>query len=300
MTNQNVSRAIFFLVAANLLASLSDVSLKILNGEVPTFQYVFIRQSISLLLLLPFWLRMDRSEWKKGCDWVTFWRAQLILLGSACAMVAITHLPLATANAMFYVGPLLVLPLAFIFLGERPNASKVFATFLGFIGVLIVLRPEHFHWAAIIALGSALSMGVGNILIRKVPADQSLISTLFWTTLMTVPFAFVLAYWEWAPISLRHVLWIVAINLFVLAYHALVVKAFQQAPASQIALAEYSGLAFVTFFGVIWFDEVPDLFTVLGILLIIIPMMPIRWRSWLRRRQKINDDVKSQQNVSPL
>ncbi len=285
------------MVAANLLASLSDVSLKILNGEVPTFQYVFIRQTISLILLLPFWLKMDRSEWKKGCDWITFWRAQLILLGSACAMIAITHLTLATANAMFYVGPLLVLPLAFVFLGERPPASKVFATFLGFIGVLIVLRPEQFHWAAIVALGSALSMGAGNILIRKVPANQSLISTLFWTTLMTVPFAFALAYWQWAPISLQHVLWIVAINLFVLSYHALVVKAFQQAPASQIALAEYSGLAFVTFFGVIWFDEVPDLFTVLGILLIIMPMMPIRWRKLLRRKQ---NDINTQQNVTPL
>ncbi len=300
MTNQNVSRAIFLLVVANLLASLSDVSLKILNGEVPTFQYVFIRQTISLLILLPFWLRMDRSELTKGCNWITFWRAQLILLGSACAMVAITHLPLATANAMFYVGPLLVLPLAFIFLGERPAASKVFATFLGFVGVLIVLRPEQFHWAAIVALGSALSMGVGNILIRRVPTDQSLLSTLFWTTLMTVPFAFVLAYREWAPITVEHVLWIVAINLFVLSYHALVVKAFQQAPASQIALAEYSGLAFVTFFGVIWFDEVPDIFTVLGILLIIIPMMPIRWRKLLRRKRKVSDGMESQQNITPL
>uniref|UniRef100_UPI00295E762F hypothetical protein n=1 Tax=Carnobacterium maltaromaticum TaxID=2751 RepID=UPI00295E762F len=52
MNNPTVSRAIFLLVTANLLASLSDVSLKILNGEVPTFQYVFIRQSISLVLLL--------------------------------------------------------------------------------------------------------------------------------------------------------------------------------------------------------------------------------------------------------
>ncbi len=75
MNNPTVSRAIFLLVTANLLASLSDVSLKILNGEVPTFQYVFIRQSISLVLLLPFWLRLEKSQWKKGCDWITFWRA---------------------------------------------------------------------------------------------------------------------------------------------------------------------------------------------------------------------------------
>ncbi|RAH30065.1 EamA family transporter, partial [Vibrio vulnificus] len=63
MNNPTVSRAIFLLVTANLLASLSDVSLKILNGEVPTFQYVFIRQSISLVLLLPFWLRLEKSQW---------------------------------------------------------------------------------------------------------------------------------------------------------------------------------------------------------------------------------------------
>ncbi len=115
MKNSDVSTAIFLLVAANLIASLSDVSLKMLNGEVPTFQYVFIRQLISLLILLPIWLRLEKPQRHMGCDWITFWRAQLILLGSACAMVAITHLPLATANAIFYVGPLLVLPLSVTF-----------------------------------------------------------------------------------------------------------------------------------------------------------------------------------------
>lgn len=286
MKKNDVSFAIFLLVGANLLASLSDVSLKILNGEVPTFQYVFLRQLISLTLLLPFWWSLPKQRRRMGCDGITFWRAQLILLGSACAMVAITHLPLATANAIFYVGPLLVLPLSFVFLGERPSAGKIFATLLGFIGVLIVLRPEHFHWAAIIALGSALAMGVGNILIRRMPQDQPLVCTLFWTTLMTLPIAAVIAYLEWQPIEWHHVGWIVAINLFVLSYHALVVQAFRRAPASQIALAEYSGLAFVTLFGVMWFDEIPDLFTALGIILIIVPMMPIRWKRWIRGKRR--------------
>ncbi|MFV0489485.1 MAG: EamA family transporter, partial [Vibrio fluvialis] len=102
-----ISRAITLLVLANLLASFSDVSLKVLNGEVPTFQYVFIRQLIGTLILLPLWLRLPKAERMQGGKcWVTFSRAQLILLGSACAMIAITYLPLATANAMFYVGPL--------------------------------------------------------------------------------------------------------------------------------------------------------------------------------------------------
>ncbi|GAM70623.1 permease [Vibrio sp. JCM 19236] len=106
-------------------------------------------------------------------------------------MVAITHLTLATANAMFYVAPLMMLPLSVVFLKEVPPMKKIIATGIGFVGVLVVLRPEHFHWAAIIALGSALAMAVGNILIRKLP-KQSVVTTLFWTTALTIPGAFLL------------------------------------------------------------------------------------------------------------
>ena len=80
-------------------------------------------------------------------------------------------------------------------------------------------------------------------------------------------------------------MWIVAINVFVLGYHALVVIAYKKSAVSNIALAEYSGLAFVTLFGILWFDEVPDLFTGLGILLIVVPMMPLPWKKWLTKKK---------------
>ncbi|MGR5119129.1 DMT family transporter [Vibrio astriarenae] len=276
------NHAILLLVFANLLASFSDVSLKVLNGEVPTFQYVFIRQLLSVLLLLPFWLKLPGETRMQGGCRINFLRAQFILVGSGCAMIAITHLTLATANAMFYVGPILMLPLSVILLKERPNRGKIIATLIGFLGVLIVLRPEHFHWAAIAGLGSALAMGVGNILIKRLSDDQHIISTLFWTSIMTLPLALAFALPQWAEIEWRHVGWIMAINLFVLGYHALVVIAYKKAPASQIALAEYSGLVFVTLFGVMWFDEIPDVLTLIGIALIVVPMMPIQWKKWLK------------------
>lgn len=284
MQQKSISHAILLLILANLLASLSDVSLKVLNGEVPTFQYVFIRQFISLFFILPFWLKLPKEKYKEGCCKITFWRAQFIVGGSACAMVAITHLTLATANAMFYVAPLMMLPMSIILLKETPPLSKYIATGIGFIGVLIVLRPDQFHWAAIFALGSALTMAVCNIFIRRLPAQQHLISTLFWTTIMTLPSAFLIALSQWQSISWTNILWIVAINIFVLSYHALVVIAYKKSAVSNIALAEYSGLAFVTFFGILWFNEIPDLLTVIGILLIVIPMMPLPWKKWLIRK----------------
>ncbi|USD63203.1 DMT family transporter [Vibrio sp. SCSIO 43140] len=276
--SKHANQAILLLVLANLLASFSDVSLKVLNGEVPTFQYVFIRQVLSVLLLFPVWIRLPRQTRMDGCGSIAFLRAQFILGGSACAMVAITHLTLATANAMFYVGPILMIPLAMTLLKERPTKDKVIATLIGFSGVVVVLRPEHFHWAAIAGLGSALAMGVSNILVKRLPAEQHIVSTLFWTGVMTLPVALILAVQQWQPLNLVQLGWIMAINLFVLGYHALIVIAYKKAPANQIALAEYSGLVFVTLFGVMWFDEVPDVLTFIGILLIVLPMMPINWK----------------------
>ena len=283
MQQKSTTQAILLLVLANLLASLSDVSLKVLNGEVPTFQYVFIRQMISLFFILPFWIRLPKVKYKEGFDMITFWRAQFIVGGSACAMIAITHLTLATANAMFYVAPLMMLPMSIFLLKETPPLSKYIATGIGFIGVLIVLRPDQFHWAGVVALGSALTMAFCNVFIRRLPAGQHLISTLFWTTVMTLPLALFLASFEWEVVSLINILWIIAINVFVLGYHAIVVIAYKKADVSNIALAEYSGLAFVTLFGIMWFDEIPDLLTGLGILLIVIPMMPLPWKKFISK-----------------
>jgi drug/metabolite transporter (DMT)-like permease len=296
--NKVTNHAILLLVFANLLASFSDVSLKILNGEVPTFQYVFIRQLLSVILLLPFWLKLPKETRMQGGCRINFLRAQFILVGSGCAMIAITHLTLATANAMFYVGPILMLPLSIVLLKERPTSSKVIATLIGFVGVLIVLRPEQFHWAAIAGLGSALAMGVGNILIKRLNTEQHIVSTLFWTSVMTLPLALAFALPAWGAIEWRHVGWIMAINLFVLGYHALVVVAYKKAPANQIALAEYSGLLFVTLFGVMWFDEIPDILTLVGISLIVIPMMPIKWKTFFSLGNRAPLDVEVNQPKS--
>lgn len=284
--SNTITRSILLLILANLVASFSDVSLKILNGEVPTFQYVFIRQFIGTLILLPFWLRLPKEQRQQGRCKVAFTRAQLILLGSACAMITITYIPLATANAIFYVGPILMLPLSVFLLGEKPAMKQIIATIIGFIGVLVVLRPEQFHWAGIAGLGCALSMGLGNILIRRLPSNQPLVSTLFWTNVMTLPLALILAIPSWSAISWTHLSWIVIINLLVLAWHALVVMAYKKVEANRIALAEYSGLVFVTWFGIMWFDEIPDMLTAIGILLIVVPMMPVKWSKLFRIKQK--------------
>ncbi len=99
------------LLLGNLSSSFSDVAVKLLEGGVSAFQYMFIRQLLSVLLLFPLWLRLTPPQQQAigNCS-ITLIRSHLVLAGSGFVMVALTWLPLATANALFYAAPLLMLP----------------------------------------------------------------------------------------------------------------------------------------------------------------------------------------------
>jgi len=270
-----VSVAILCLIGGNLLASLSDVAVKLLQGEVFAFQYIFVRQLVATLILAPIYFRHYGGFKGQSLSWkITLLRANLIVIGAACMVVAVTYLPLATANAVFYAAPLLMLPISFMLLAERPAAGKVIASAIGFVGVLIVLRPSQFHWAACFALGTAVTLALFSVLVRKLPSQHGVIHTLFWTSLFSLPVSGLLALMEWQEMSTAQLGWTVLSSVCVLAYNGLSVLAYKKAPASQIALSEYTGLIFVTLFGVMWFDEIPDLVTLTGILLIVAPLIP--------------------------
>ncbi|OLQ86710.1 multidrug transporter [Vibrio ponticus] len=276
------SLAILLLVVGNLAASLSDVAVKLLNGEISSFQYVFMRQLLSVLIILPLWWKQPASQRALTAPGVIGIRAVLIMLGSGCMMIAITHLPLATANAVFYAAPLIMLPLSVWILKEIPPLAKVLATSIGFVGVLMVLRPSQFHWAAWFALGTATTLAVFNILARKLPPEQPVITTLFWTSVMTVPLSGIMAALYWQPITLEQVGLVALSAGLILTYNGLAVMAYRKAPAGQIALAEYSGLVFVVIIGIWGFNEIPDSLTTLGIAMIILPLLP--YREILQRR----------------
>ncbi|MCG6213923.1 DMT family transporter [Vibrio furnissii] len=274
MTSQTL--ALWLLIFGNLAASLSDVAVKLLDGGVSPFQYMFLRQLISFVVILPLWWRQPRAQRALHHPGITVLRAHLVLIGSGCMLVAITYLPLATANAVFYAAPLLMLPLSIVLLKETPGLGKVVATTLGFVGVLVVLRPSQFHWAALFALGTAMTLALFNILARKIPAKQTVVTTLMWTCLFSLPLSAALALWQWHAMTWEQMGWVASSALLILTYNGLAVAAYRRAPASQIALAEYSGLIFVALMGMGWFNEIPDRLTWLGIALIVLPLLPVR------------------------
>jgi len=284
MSGKTVTSAIILLIIGNALAVFSDAIIKWQGADIPVFQFIFIRALCTLGFLLPFIGQIDRSNLFAGSK-VHLVRSHLSLFGIYCMIIALNTLPLATANALFYCAPLLVMVFSVVFFREKLTTLSLVAVVSGFLGIIVILRPLEINWASLSALGVALSLATGAVLIRKLPKKQTLVHSMFVSHIYVLPASLALAIWEghaWVP-----ALWLTAIgsSLFIMAYHMTVLLAYRHVPANQVTSAEYTGLLSALAVGWLWFQELPDIWFVAGSVMIVGPLVLIGLHE--RRRTRL-------------
>lgn len=282
------------LIVGNLIAVISDALIKSVGNDVPVFQFVLFRQVSAVLFLLPFCLLSRPTHFMEGFKWHAI-RAHVWLLGAIFMVFAISSLPLATANAIFYAAPLMMLPIAALFFKEQLSKQSVAAAIMGFLGVLVIIRPDQIDWAAISAFVVAMSIAVNNLLIRKIPREQSVMHTLLMTNLAGIPVALLLVFiegkpWDWGAFPVA-----AGSSLFIMIYAATCVLAYRSIESNKIASAEYSGLIGAAVIGFIWFDELPDIFMAVGTVMIIVPLIWLSKRERRIRKQQAQIQVNQEQ-----
>jgi len=283
-------RAILLLITGNALALISDVFVKMMGSDAPVFQFIFMRTALTLVLLLPFYKQFSSEKPFAGLKIHTI-RAFMHVLGIFCMVTALTHLPLATANAIFYLAPLLVMLLAVVMFNEKLTWLSVAAVISGLLGSIVILRPVEFNWAAVAALGGALVLAVNAVLVRLLPPQQSSTHKLFINHLLMLPVAIALFAWEWVTVApgWRPDILIYAFGsgAFILIYGLTVLLAYRSADASRVTSAEYTGLIWAALIGWIMFAEVPDLWFVVGGSMIVVPLV-LLGLDQQRRRQPLS------------
>ncbi|WP_220348656.1 EamA family transporter [Alkalilimnicola ehrlichii] len=182
MAQGQVRKAIVLLVLGNLLAMFSDIVIKLQGEETPILQFVFLRLLCALLLLLPFLGFIDRRVLWRGTG-IYLLRAHISLVGVGCMVLALVTLPLATANAVFYAAPLIILALAAIFFREKTSWLSIIAVGSGFVGILLALRPTEVGWQSLSALGAAFALSLNALLVRKLPTEHTTVHALLLTQL---------------------------------------------------------------------------------------------------------------------
>jgi drug/metabolite transporter (DMT)-like permease len=275
-SGRQLNTAILLLVAGNFMAIISDVVVKIMGSDAPIFQHIFVRTLVILALLLPMYQQFDWLTPLAGLKFHLL-RALFNFICMFAIVTALTLLPLATANAVFYLAPILVMLLAVFLFKERLTRWSLLAVISGFAGVVVILRPVELGWGALAALAGAWSLALNAVLVRKLPSHQSTVHKLMMSNLLALPLIGLCFAWEFVTQDTGWqrdaILAGVGSSFFALAYSISVLKAYKTVDANQVTSAEYTGLIWAALIGWVWFAEVPDRWFVLGSAMIVIPLL---------------------------
>ncbi len=266
----NVQGAIWILTSAVIFTATNSL-IKHMGTTLDSFQMVFFRGLFGTLFLWPI-------VWRAG-GWdvlrtnrMNFHLARG-LTGSLALMTifyALTHLPLADVTGISFSRSLWVIVLAVLFLNEKIRWRRSFATVIGFLGVLVMVRPgPHANPAAVAAVLNALFVAMSVVLIKRMTVTEKPLTILFWGTLIptfvTLPPALVV--WQ-NPTNLE-LIQLAMVGAGLSVGHTCLINGLRAGEATAVMPFDYTRLILSGLAGYIFFLEIPDAYTIIGAALIV-------------------------------
>jgi drug/metabolite transporter (DMT)-like permease len=253
--------------------SFMDASLKLLTEHYPSAQVAALRGLAALPIVFVWALYAGGAGQLMRIRWpLHLIRGVLSVFMMITFTFALKSLSLAKVYALFFVAPLLIAVFSIFMLGERVTKAQWVAIVVGFLGVLIVLRPgaDGFAWLGTLAvLGTALAYALSSILVKIIGRTDSTQSMIFWMTCMLAIGATLIALPEWQPILSRHYLLIGGVAITGAVGQWGITEAFKRGPAASVAPLEYSGLGWVIIIDFVVWSVVPEWRTLAGAAVII-------------------------------
>jgi drug/metabolite transporter (DMT)-like permease len=284
----NVRGILFMLMSAVVFSTMGGL-IKFVGDELHTFQVVFFRCLFGLLVLLPFIRREGLGILRTTRPGLHAIRVSIGIMAMFCLFHAITHMPLAAAISITYARPLFMIVLAVLVLGEVVRWRRGLATLAGFIGVLIVMRPDPaaLDLNALAALASAALIAGALTMVKILSATERPLTILMWFAIgavftSAVPAALV---WRW-PEPGTWVL-VVLIGAAASGGQYLAVRAYREGEASLVTPFDYSQILWATLIGVVAFAEIPDGWTLTGAVVIVASALYIVYRETRLGRRAI-------------
>jgi drug/metabolite transporter (DMT)-like permease len=283
------SRANFgiaMVLLSQLVLLVLDISAKWLSVEgIPTGEIVFVRYGMHMVLLLLLFLPVTGTRLFISNNWkLEILRGSCLLGTTGLNFLSMRYLPLTVTSAIMFTSPLIVCALSGPMLGDKVGWRRWVAIGVGFIGILIIVRPgsEAFQPAALLSLGCALFLALFSILTRKLAGVDTAMTQQFYAgvtpIILLLPIAFTDWVWPSQPIS-----WVAFFIMGAagLGGHYLNSVAHRFATPAMLAPFSYLSLLYLSMASWLIFNQPPDQWFALGAAIIIASGLYI----WLRERQ---------------
>ena len=287
LLSPNVIGVLWMLLAVSLLSGMFVLA-KHLMETLPVLEVGMFRMLMSLLFCIPWLVKHGFGALRTHRLFSHFWRAFFGATSLIAGIYAVHHLLLADAMTLTFTIPLWSIIFAAVFLKERIRLRRSLATGAGFIGVLLVVKPQAgIDPAALVALLAAI-LATGAIatmknLTRTEPTDRIVFYFLFFGTLILgIPAAFVLkmpSLEEWA--------WLVLLGFFGSFGQLCLTRAYAAGEMTVIAPFDYTRIVIAVVFGYLLFDEIPDAWAFAGASVILTSCAYIVHREAVLRKQAV-------------
>ena len=287
-TYSTTSRGILLMLLSIVIFTSMDALAKAMVSDYPAPQVVWARFAGQLVLVtLILGPRLPQAA-RTRHPGTHVWRSMTQLGATTFFFLSLNHIGLAEATALTDCNPVLITLGAALFLGERLTLPRLIGVGLAMAGALIVIRPgsDVFSAAALLPLGSALSYAISALLTRHVGARESHWASMIWAAAFGALATSLLLPFVWVPIASGDLWKFALIGVLGSGAQLCLIRAFTLAEASVVAPFSYAGILFATLWGIALYREYPDLWTVIGAVVIVAAGLYV-WRSETARARAL-------------
>ena len=271
---------IVLLLVATAIFMGTSIAVKRLSTELPMFQIIWGRMVFHFLIFLPlFLLPRYRPFVRPNRPWMQIGRSAILFATNATYFTSLAFLTLSQAASIMYASPLIVVILSALFLGERTGPRRLIAVAVGFVGVIVIMRPGiAFQWAMLLPLAAAVTYALYQLTTRRLAADDHPFTTMFWTPVVGIAATAVILPFVWTAPAPEHWLLMVSSGATAGVGQFLLILAFARSEASLLAPFGYSTLIWAALAGIVFFGNFPDLMTIVGAAIVVLAGLYIWWR----------------------
>ena len=274
-------RAALLIAIGCMLFSIMGALVKLLGQRLDSLQIAFSRSLFGFFAILPFVLRKKgHHAFRTTHPYGHFLRGATGVAAMVAGFYATTRLPLTDSTAISFTAPLFMILTAIFLLGEKVRWRRGLATLAGFIGVLVMVRPDSgaLDKAAMVGLFGAFLVALSTTLLKRLSTTEEALTILVYFSLFASVLTALPAYFVWHSINSDDLVMLALVGGLGAIGQFCAVRAYAMGELMAIAPIDYSRLVFAGIMGFLLFAELPDKYTLVGVTIIVGSTLYIAYR----------------------
>jgi len=265
-TISDVTKGALYMTVAAFLFSLMNTLVRVASTDLPPLEIAFFRNLFALVSMLPWMLSSGFPGLHTHHLRLHLARAVIGVFAMGLWFTSLALVPLADAVALNFTMPLFIVAGAATILGEKVGLRRWSATAIGFLGMLVILRPGIAEVSPVMALpvAAAAFMATSVLILKHMSATVPAGTSVLYMNLLMTPLSLVPAAFVWIRPHWEDFLLLAPLGLLAMLAHLALARSLAAADASAIMPFDYARLPFIALFAFVLFGEVAEVWTWIG------------------------------------